>query len=84
MEIDKIFHDFDNIEVKIEKLIEICQSLKIEKDELQIKVDELQKELNLKSENENRLKYQREMVAKKVDGLLSKLNDFLEPSCNDE
>lgn len=78
MDIEVIYNQFDKLENKIEKLIGICKSLKIEKTELQSKVVELEQELDRKIEAEKRQINKREMIQKKIDHLLLKLNDISE------
>ncbi len=80
MDIEVIYRQFDKLEKKIEQLIEICESLKNEKTELQSKIDELEQELKRRIEANSHQTNQREMIQKKIDNLLTKLNDFSELS----
>jgi chromosome segregation ATPase len=78
MDIDGIIVQFDEVEHKVERLIELCKSLEESNSELNGKIEDLQNQLNAKSENENRHNEQKEMILSKIDGLLSKLNHFSE------
>lgn len=75
---DEIIQQFDTIEEKVEKLIEVCKSLEATNFELVTKMKELEQELQDKNELEIQHFKQRDLVRGKIDNLLSKLNDFSE------
>ncbi len=75
---EEISQQFDVIEDKVEKLIEVCKSLEATNSELEIRMKELEKELQEKNEEERQHVKQRDLVRGKIDGLLAKLNNFTE------
>ncbi len=78
MENDVIFSQFDDIDEKVEFLIELCKSLESTNQELQGRIEGLEQDLQSKIEIEQRDAEQKTMIKTKVDGLLSKLNSFSE------
>ncbi len=78
METDSTFDQFDLIERKIERLIEICKALETEKYELTNKIKKLEEELQGKVEAENQRKEERDLIRSKVDSLLVKLENISE------
>ncbi len=79
MDNDEIFKQFDDIEGKVENLIDVCKSLKEKNEELMEKVEGLEKELQSKTEVETTYMEQKAMVKSKIENLMLKINDFLEP-----
>lgn len=73
---DEIIQQFETIEEKVEKLIEVCKSLEATNSELVDRMKGLEKEIQDKSEAETQYKRQRDLVRGKIDSLLSKLNNF--------
>lgn len=71
-----VLRQFDEIEGKVEKLIEACKSLGAENSELQAKIEELERKLKEKAEAEKFYHVQRDQVRQKIDTLLSKLNSL--------
>ena len=67
---------FDDIDGKIDFLIELCQTLQQENKELMLKIKELEAELDKKNETEEEFSEQEALVKSKIDGLLTKLNSF--------
>jgi len=67
---------FNDIDEKVDFLIELCQTLQVENTELMSKVKDLEAELDKKSEIEERYAEQQAVIRSKIDGLLSKLNNF--------
>ncbi len=67
---------FNDIDEKVDFLIELCQTLQIENNELMSKVKNLESELDKKNETEERYAEQQTIIRSKIDGLLSKLNNF--------
>ena len=78
MDNDEIISQFDDLEEKVEFLIELCKTLEITNKDLQTKIDSLEDELKGKTETENRHSEQRTLVRSKIDSLLSKLSNFSE------
>jgi FtsZ-binding cell division protein ZapB len=67
---------FDDIGEKVDFLIELCQTLQMENTELMAKVERLESELEKKNESEERHTEQQAVIRSKIDGLLSKLNNY--------
>lgn len=80
MDNDIILRQFQEIEQKVERLIEIRKSLETKNSELQNKMESLEQELQIKVEAENRFIEERAMVRSKIDGLLGRLEDISEDS----
>ncbi len=73
-----ILSQFDNIEEKVEFLIEQYSSLKDENSDLKERIIELEEVAHNKEEAEKLNNEQRELVKGKVDSLLVKLKNFTE------
>ncbi len=67
---------FNDIDEKVDFLIELCQTLQVENAELMAKVKDLEAELDRKNETEERYAEQQAVIRSKIDGLLLKLNNF--------
>lgn len=80
MENELLNNKFKDIEEKVDFLIELCQTLQSENGELMSKVERLELELDQKNEAEERHTEQQAVIRSKIDGLLSKLNNFSENS----
>lgn len=78
MDNDVILRQFDDIEEKVEFLIELCRSLETSNSELQAKIERLEQELREKQRCEEKFAEEKDLIRSKVDGLLSKLNSFSE------
>ena len=76
MDNELIDDKFDDIGEKVDFLIELCQTLQMENTELMAKVERLESELDKKNETEERHTEQQAVIRSKIDGLLSKLNNF--------
>ena len=77
---DDIFSQFEEIEEKVDFLIELCKSLETTNSELQKKVESLESEIQSKTEAEYRNKEQKTMIRSRIDGILAKLSNFSELS----
>lgn len=73
MDTELVLMQFEEIEQKVDQLIENCNSLKITNAELTDRVESLEKELQEKIEIENGYVKEREFVSSKIDGLLNRL-----------
>ncbi len=69
---------FDEIEQKVEKLIDVCKSLEAGNTELNTKVQKLEQELQAKLETENNYQEERALIRSKIDSLLVRLEDITE------
>ncbi len=73
---EHIKQKFDDINDKIDFMIEFCHELQQENKELVLKIRGLESELATKDETEKQFSEQDELIQSKIDGLLKKLNDF--------
>jgi len=73
---DVIKNKFDDIDIKVDFLIELCQTLQIENSELSSQIKELKTDLAKKNETEKLNFEQETLIQSKIDGLLSKLDSF--------
>jgi len=73
---DEIKNKFDDIDGKIDFVIELCQMLQHENSELILKIKDLETQLDKKNEIKEELSEQEALIKSKIDGLLSKLNNF--------
>jgi chromosome segregation ATPase len=80
LETELLDNKFNDIEEKVDFLIELCQSLQQENAELMSKVESLTLELDKKNEAEERHVEQQAVIRSKIDGLLSKINSFTDAS----
>ena len=67
---------FDDINDKIDFMIEFCHELQQENKELVLKIRGLESELATKDDTEKQFSEQDELIQSKIDGLLKKLNYF--------
>jgi cell division septum initiation protein DivIVA len=73
-----ILKQFDEIEKKVENLINVCRSFETTNLELKNKVERLEEELQGKVEAENNYAQERALIRSKIDGLLGRLEDMTE------
>ena len=73
---DLINKKFDDIDGKIDFMIELCQTLQLENQELSLKIKDLEAELESRTETVEKLSEQEALVQSKIDVLLTKLDDF--------
>lgn len=69
---------FDDINIHVDFLIESCQSLQKENEELSVKIKELEGLLEQKIQKEDVYVGRESMISDKINGLLSKLDGFSE------
>jgi regulator of replication initiation timing len=74
MDIDVVKNQFDDIEEKIEFLIEYCKSLESENSDLRVKMSDLEQTLQSKTDAEEQLVQEKNIVRSRIDVLLEKLN----------
>jgi protein-arginine kinase activator protein McsA len=75
---EKVLKQFDEIEQKVEKLIDVCKSLEATNLEFKTKIERLEEELQGKVEAENDYQEERALIRSKVDSLLARLEDLTE------
>ncbi|HIJ54546.1 MAG TPA: hypothetical protein HPQ03_00320 [Deltaproteobacteria bacterium] len=80
MENGEILQQFDQIEQKIGKLVEVSKSAEAAKEGLRKKIDSLEKELQGKLEEEKTYIEERELIRSKIDNLLVRLDEITESS----
>ncbi len=71
-----IKNKFDDIDIQVDFLIELCQSLQEENRELLDRIGNVEAELDKKSKTEEIYAEQESLIQAKVDGLLTKLDGF--------
>ena len=80
MDNDVILSQFDDIDEKVEYLLELCLSLKTANTRLRSRIEILEQEIKVKSEAEKRYSERKEKIRIKIDHLLEKLNEISEIS----
>ena len=70
---DIIIKQFEDIERKLDGLIEVCRRLQSTNSELNQKVLQLERELESKVEEEKRYQAEKDLIRSKVDSLLARL-----------
>ena len=78
MDSDLIIRQFEQIEQKVENLIETRKKLEAENVEIKNQVLKLEEELQEKQEAANKLQDEKNLVRMKIDGLLAKLDTIAE------
>ncbi|MEN8210370.1 MAG: DUF904 domain-containing protein [Thermodesulfobacteriota bacterium] len=73
---NEIKNKFDDIDGKIDFLIELCQTLQQENSELMLKIKDLEIQLDKRNVAEEEYSEQETFIQSKIDGLLEKLNHF--------
>ena len=73
---DLIKKKFDDVDEKIDFMIEFCYTLQHENRELLLKIKDLEAKLDEKNETEEQFAEQDAVIQSKIDGLLKKLNYF--------
>ncbi|MCG6972087.1 MAG: hypothetical protein LJE66_02970 [Desulfobacterales bacterium] len=76
MDNEFILKQFEEIETKVENLINVCKSFETTNLELKNKIERLEGELQGKVEAENNYTKERALIRSKIDSLLGKLEDI--------
>ena len=71
-----IKNKFEDIDGKIDFVIELCQTLQQENSELTLKIKDLEAQIEQNVETEKSFSEKEEFIQSKVDILLEKLNHF--------
>ncbi len=74
---DVVLQMFDEIEKKVEKLLERCKSLESENSQLIEEIERLEQELKTKTEAEKSFVEERTRVRSKIDGLFARLENII-------
>ena len=72
---DIFFGQLDEIETKVQRLIDACKSLQADNSELQQKIKHLEEDLHAKDEALKRQAEEKASVRSRIDQLLAKLED---------
>ena len=78
MESEVIIKQFEKIEKKVGKLIDVCKSLEATNVKLRKKFERLEEELQGKAEAENNYQAEKALIRSKIDSLLIRLEDITE------
>ena len=78
MDNELILRQFDEIEKKVENLLEAFQALEATNRQLNEKIESLNAELQSRIEAEEKYAKERDLIRLKIDGLLGKLEDIAE------
>lgn len=79
MDNEFIVEQFEEIEKKVEKLIDVLKSQEAANLDLRNKINRLEEELQGKTEAENNYSQERALIRSKIDSLLVRLEDITEP-----
>jgi len=72
-----IFRQFEEIEQKVERLIEISKAHEAANLELKLKIKSLEEEIQGKVEAERSYAEEKALIRSKIDGLLTRINEIL-------
>jgi len=75
---EQLLKQFDEIENRVEKLIEACKTLETANAELTKKVGGLEAELQSKNDQEDRQSETKALIRTKIDNLMERLEGFTE------
>ena len=78
MDSDLIIRQFEQIEQRVENLLETCKGFEAANRELKSQVLKLEEALQEKQEMENSYQEEKNLVRSKIDGLLAKLDTVTE------
>ena len=78
MDNELILRQFDEIEKKVENLLEAFQALEATNRQLHEKIESLNAELQSRIEAEEKYAKEKDLIRLKIDGLLGKLEDIAE------
>ncbi len=70
-----VFRQFEDIEQKVDRLIEICKAHEATNLELKSKIKSLEEEIQGKVEAERSYAEEKALIRSKIDGLLVKLDE---------
>ena len=78
MDHEKVLRQFDEIEQKVGKLIDVYKSLEATNLEFKTKIERLEEELQGKVEAQNDYQEEKALIRSKVDNLLTRLEGLTE------
>ena len=72
-----VFRQFEDIEQKVDRLIEICKAHEATNLELKLKIKNLEEEIQGKVEAERSYAEEKALIRSKVDGLLARIDGMI-------
>ena len=78
MDHETVLRQFDKIEQKVGKVIDVCKSLEATNLEFKTKIERFEEELQGKVEAESSYQEEKALIRSKVDNLLARLEDLTE------
>ncbi len=78
MDNEQILRQFEQIEEKIVRLIDVCKAHESANSELSDKIRRLEEELQSKGKTETNYLQERDIIRSKIDSLLARLDDVAE------
>jgi predicted RNase H-like nuclease (RuvC/YqgF family) len=75
---EPILRQFEEIEQKVESLIEICKAQEATNSELKNKIERLEEEIQGKVEAERIYAEEKALIRSKIDGLLARFDEITE------
>ena len=75
---DVVLRHFEEIEQKVERLIEICKAHEATNSELKSKIRNLEEEIQGKVEAERSYAEEKALIRSKIDGLLARIDEISE------
>lgn len=76
MDTEPLFNQFIEIEDKVEKLIQVCNSQQAANLELHHKIEQLEEELRIANETVKRHAEEKTLIRNRIDKLLARLEDM--------
>jgi len=73
-----VFRQFEEIEQKVDRLIEICKAHEAANLELKSKIKSLEEDIQGKVEAERNYAEEKALIRSKIDGLLTRINEISE------
>ena len=77
MKDELVFRHFEEIEQKVESLIEICKAHEATNSELKSKIKSLEEEIQGKVEAERSYAEEKALIRSKIDGLLARIDEMM-------
>ena len=74
MDNEIILKQFEQIEQRVENLIDVCNNLESDNSNLKAKTEQLEADLLRKTEAETKYEQEKALVRSKIDGLLAKFD----------
>lgn len=76
MDRELIIRQFDEIEQKVQGLIDTCKKYEAANIELRNNIEKLEAEVQIKIDSENNYEQEKIIIRSKIDGLISKLDNL--------